>query len=233
MNEVGIELDATIEKEFNSNPLLLEVKKISQNFDYPLFKDIDLTLHEQESIAIVGVSGCGKSTLLNIFSSLLKPLNGQVLYKNNDIYKLSNKDLIRIRRDEFGIIFQSHYLFRGFNSIENLKISEFLSGESIDYKLLEKLKINHILGQGIGEISGGQQQRLSIARVLNKKPNIIFADEPTGNLDNATAKEVMEVVFDYILQENAGIILVTHEMNIANYCNKIYTLTDMKLKRIK
>jgi putative ABC transport system ATP-binding protein len=226
-------LEITIKSDSNSNPLLLEVKQLSQNFDYPLFENLELNLHQQESIAIIGVSGCGKSTLLNILSSLLKPMSGEVKYNNNDIYKLSKNELIAMRRDVFGIIFQSHYLFRGFDAQENLQISEFLSGEVIDYELLKHLKIDHILKQGVGEISGGQQQRLSIARVLNKKPKIIFADEPTGNLDNTTAKDVMSVVFDYLSKEKAGMILVTHELELANRCDKVFKLEDKKLQRIK
>jgi putative ABC transport system ATP-binding protein len=230
---MDFELEEQFKSDSNSNPLLLEIKQLTHNFDYPLFENLNFDLHSEESIAIIGASGCGKSTLLNILSSLLKPKSGYVQYKNNDIYKLSNKDLIKIRRDEFGIIFQSHYLFRGFNTKENLEISEFLSGEAIDYELLKSLKIEHIINQGIGEISGGQQQRVSIARVLNKKPKIIFADEPTGNLDKETASEVMSVVFDYLLKEKAGMILVTHELDLANQCNKIYKLNNTRLERIK
>ena len=212
---------------------LLEIKNLKHSFDYPLFSDVNFTLEAQQSIAIIGVSGCGKSTLLNILSSLLTPNSGEILYNDNDIYKLSQEQLIALRRDVFGIVFQSHYLFRGFNGIENLQISELLSGESINHKLLEQLKINHILYQGIGEMSGGQQQRLSIARVLNKKPKIIFADEPTGNLDKETAQDVMNVMFDYIFQENAGMILVTHENELAYLCDKVYELDNQILKRIK
>lgn len=217
----------------NSFDQLLEIKSLSHNFDYPLFEDINFTLQERESIAIIGISGCGKSTLLNIVSSLLKPLSGKVIYKNNDIYKLSSQKLMNMRRDDFGIIFQSHYLFRGFNAQENLQISSYLSGHEIDYDLLKELKIDHIINQGVGEISGGQQQRLSIARVLNKKPKIIFADEPTGNLDNETANEVMDVMLNYTLKENAGMILVTHEIDLAKKCDKIYRLRKQKLERIQ
>lgn len=212
---------------------LLSVKNIAHNFDYPLFDDISFDLYEKQSIAIIGVSGCGKSTLLNIISTLLKPNKGEIYYKNDEIYKLSNKKLELFRRNEFGIIFQSHYLFRGFSVEENLHIAQLLVDEDIDKELLEKLKIDHVLSQGIGEISGGQQQRVSIARVLNKKPKIIFADEPTGNLDNITAHEVMDVMFDYIFKKKAAMILVTHEKELANRCDQIYQLNNNKLERIK
>jgi len=216
----------------NSTPLL-EAKHITHNFDYPLFEDINLTLHPQETIAIIGVSGSGKSTLLNIFSSLLIPNKGEVYYNNKNIFSLSKNKLLEIRRNDLGIIFQAHYLFRGFSAIENLQISELLSQEIINEDLLKSLKIEHVMKQGIGELSGGQQQRLSCARVLTKKPKIIFADEPTGNLDYETANEVINVLFDYIKKNNAGLILVTHQEEIAFKCDKVYKLNEYRLEQLK
>jgi len=219
--------------EADSNLPLLNVRAVSHNFDYPLFKDINLSLQKAETIAIIGVSGSGKSTLLNIFSTLLIPNKGEVYYNNKNILNISKKELLKIRRDDFGIIFQAHYLFRGFNANENLQISELLSDNIIDDKILNALNINHVMKQGIGELSGGQQQRLSCARVLVKKPKIIFADEPTGNLDTQTANEVMDVLFDYVKENNAGLIMVTHENEIANKCDKVYKLNEYRLEQIK
>jgi putative ABC transport system ATP-binding protein len=213
--------------------VLLEAKHISHNFDYPLFENINLSLDPKESIAIIGASGSGKSTLLNIFSSLLIPNKGEVYYNKINIFKLGKNALLRIRRDDFGIIFQAHYLFRGFNAKENLHISELLSGNCVDENLLSDLKIDHVINQTIGSLSGGQQQRLSIARVLTKKPKIIFADEPTGNLDHDTAIEVMDSLFDYIEQNSAGLILVTHENELAFKCDKVYKLENFKLEQLK
>ncbi|MFA7022758.1 ABC transporter ATP-binding protein, partial [Aliarcobacter sp.] len=191
-------------KTLNSS-LLLKASNIEHNFDYPLFKNINLDIKEKESIAIIGSSGSGKSTLLNILSSLLKPTSGTVVFKNKDIYSLKQDKLLKIRREDFGIVFQAHYLFRGFSAIENLQIATLLSKEKIDNRLLEQLDIAHVLNQGVGELSGGQQQRLSIARILMKKPNIIFADEPTGNLDKKTANIVMNTLFEYIKNNNAAL----------------------------
>ncbi|MDS1313986.1 ABC transporter ATP-binding protein [Aliarcobacter butzleri] len=213
--------------------LLLEAKNLSHMFDYELFKNINLSLQKQESIAIIGTSGSGKSTLLNILSSLLKPTSGNVVFQSKDIYSLSQNDLLKIRRDDFGIIFQAHYLFRGFSANENLEIAEFLSGEKIDKNLLKELNIEHVINQGVGELSGGQQQRLSIARVLTKKPKIIFADEPTGNLDKDTANVVMNTLFNYIKKNNAGLILVTHENELALRCDKVYKLDNLELKDMR
>lgn len=223
----------TLENSIKTQTPLLLAKEISHNFDYKLFDEINLILNKKESIAIIGVSGSGKSTLLNIFSSLLSPIKGEVYYNNKSIYDLSKNDLLKIRRDDFGIIFQTHYLFRGFNANENLEISELLSEHKVDNELISSLKIDHIMHQSIGELSGGQQQRLSCARVLTKKPKVIFADEPTGNLDHETAKEVMNVLFDYTYKNDAGLILVTHEEDIAYMCDKVYKLEDYVLKQLK
>ena len=219
--------------EPNSNLPLLDVRAVSRDFDYPLFRDINLSLQKGESIAIIGISGSGKSTLLNIFSTLLIPNKGEVYYNNKNIFNLSKNNLLKIRRNDFGIIFQAHYLFRGFNADENLKISELLSENEVDSNLLSSLNISHVMKQGIGELSGGQQQRLSCARVLIKKPKIIFADEPTGNLDTQTANEVMDVLFDYVKKNDAGLIMVTHEHDIADKCDKVYKLNNYRLEQIK
>ena len=224
---------STIFQTLQNESLLLEAKEISHNFDYPLFDNINISLQSSQTIAIIGSSGCGKSTLLNILSSLLVPNSGQVFYENQNILDFSQKKLLELRRNIFGIIFQSHYLFRGFSATENLQIAEFLSGNTIDENLMKRLKIDHVLHQGIGELSGGQQQRLSIARILTKKPKIIFADEPTGNLDKITAKEVMDVLFEYVAYEKAGMILVTHEDDLAFLCDIVYKINDLKLERVK
>lgn len=213
--------------------LLLQAKNITHKFDYELFNNINLSLHKKESIAIIGTSGSGKSTLLNILSSLLKPFNGDVIYNDKDLYSLKQDKLLKVRREDFGIIFQAHYLFRGFLAKENLDIATLLSNNDINENLLKDLNIDHVLNQGVGELSGGQQQRLSIARVLTKKPKIIFADEPTGNLDKDTANIVIDTLFNYIKNNDAGLILVTHENELAMQCDKVYKLVDLKLEELK
>jgi putative ABC transport system ATP-binding protein len=213
--------------------ILLEAKNLTQEFDYKLFENINLDLKQKESIAIIGISGSGKSTLLNIFSSLLKPKYGEIFYNNKEIYKLKKRELLNIRRKDFGIIFQAHYLFRGFSANDNLEIATLLSGNEIDKDLLKRLNIDFVLKQGVGELSGGQQQRLSIARVLTKKPKIIFADEPTGNLDKQTAQVVMQTLHKYVKDNDAGMILVTHEDDLAMQCDKVYKLENLQLEELK
>lgn len=212
---------------------LLHVNNVSHHFDCPLFNNVTLKLHEGKSLSIVGISGCGKSTLLHICSTLLKPKSGEIIYKNNSLYTLKKNELLQIRRDDMGIIFQSHYLFKGFSARENIELSTILAYESIDETLLEKLNILHVIEQNIGELSGGQQQRISIARVLSKKPKLIFADEPTGNLDQETAKEVMSVLFEYVKNTGASLMLVTHDLNLAQQCDNSYELKSQKLHTLK
>ena len=211
---------------------LLNATNIAHSFDYDLFSNINFTLQEQESIAIVGRSGSGKSTLMHIFSSFIKPNEGTVSLFEQDIYKLNKNKIEDLRRNDLGIIFQAHYLFKGMTALMNVEIATLLSNQEIDNELLERLEIKELIKQKIGELSGGQQQRVSIARVLSKKPKVIFADEPTGNLDKETAKLVMDVLLEYIEKENAALVLVTHDEEMAKLCNKSFRLEQKELSGI-
>ncbi|MCX6075536.1 MAG: ABC transporter ATP-binding protein [Campylobacterales bacterium] len=212
---------------------LLSAKNLSHTFDYELFKNISLDLHAKESIAIIGISGSGKSTLLHILSTLLTPDGGAVYLFDEDVSTLKKKRLAQIKRDSLGLVFQSHYLFKGFSAYENLEVAAILSNQKIESELLKRLSIDKNMEQKVTELSGGQQQRVSIARVLTKKPRIIFADEPTGNLDKQTANEVMNLFFEYCKNNNAGMILVTHDEELAHKCDKVYRLENKELVRIQ
>ena len=208
---------------------LLKATHISHSFDTELFSNVDFTLNPSQSIAIVGRSGSGKSTLMHIFSTFIKPTKGTVELLQKDIYSLNDREIETIRRFKIGIIFQFHYLFKGMSAMKNIEVATMLSGTTIEDSLLDKLQIKELMQQKIGELSGGQQQRVSIARVLSKKPRIIFADEPTGNLDKETAKLVMDVLLDYIKETGAGLILVTHDESMSSLCDKVYRLENKKL----
>lgn len=213
---------------------LLKATDLSHSFENLLYEGVNLTCDVGESIAILGVSGSGKSTILNHLSTLLPPKKGQIdLLEKKDIYSLSSDELLALRRYDVGIIFQSHYLFRGFSTQENLAIASFLASTQIDMELLEKMGISHTLKQQVGELSGGQQQRVSIARILCKKPKMIFADEPTGNLDKHTALSVMQMILDFLQQRGAGMVLATHDEEIAKSCTKIYLLENKVFRQIK
>ena len=210
--------------------VLLEATQLSHNFDYTLFTDIDFRLLSHQSAAIVGRSGSGKSTLLHIFSTFMKPNSGTVTLFGEDIYTLNEQSIEALRRYDIGIIFQFHYLFKGMRALENIHVATMLSGDEIDHRILKKLEIDHLMSHKTSELSGGEQQRVSIARVLSKKPRIIFADEPTGNLDKETAKLVMDVLLEYVKENDAGLVLVTHDENLAARCDSVYKVEDNALK---
>ncbi|ENF1134263.1 ABC transporter ATP-binding protein [Campylobacter coli] len=203
---------------------LLRAENLGHSFDYPLFENLNFSLNQKDCIAIQGSSGCGKSTLLHIISSLLKPNKGEVFFKSQNLYKISENERLKIRRYDLGIIFQTHYLFKGFSALENIELASVLSNQDLDEKILKKLGIHELLKQKIGKLSGGQQQRVSIARVLCKKPKIIFADEATGNLDFDNAKNVIELLVSYAKENDAALFFVTHDSKLAQFCDKTYIL---------
>ena len=211
---------------------LLQATNISHRFDTDLFSNVNFSLEPTQSAAIVGRSGSGKSTLLHIFSTFIEPNEGHVTLLDRELYSLKDKDIEALRRYDIGIIFQFHYLFKGMSAMENIEVATMLSESPIEDTLLEKLEIKELMDQKIGELSGGQQQRVSIARVLSKKPRIIFADEPTGNLDKETAELVMDVLLDYIKENDAGLLLVTHDESMASRCDTLYRLEDKVLKEM-
>ena len=208
---------------------MLEACGVLHSFDYLLFEDVNLKIKPKEKIAIVGKSGSGKSTLLHILSALLKPQKGEVIYEGKNLYNLKEKELINIRRYEFGIIFQFHYLFNTFTALENIEAAALLAEKKIDWDLLKRLDIENVISQNIQTLSGGQQQRVSIARVLTKRPKIIFADEPTGNLDRINANEVMEILSEYCEKNSASLVTVTHDTELAKFFDRVYELKNKRL----
>ena len=211
------------------NRPLLEARSLEKSFDYKLFEELSLSLYSKQSVAVMGRSGTGKSTLLHILSTLLKPDSGEVLIDGKSIYNFNEYDIEGIRRKEIGIIFQSHYLFKGLSAYENVETATLLAETKIDKSIFEMLEIDHVMKKKVSELSGGQQQRVSIARVLSKKPKIIFADEPTGNLDRETANRVIDALNTYIVTHNAALFLVTHDLTIAKKAQKLYQLENKRL----
>ncbi|GAA9592694.1 ABC transporter ATP-binding protein [Helicobacter pylori] len=204
---------------------MIKATGISHAFEKPLYNGVNLCIKPKESLAILGVSGSGKSTLLSHLATMLKPDSGTIsLLEHQDIYALNSKKLLELRRLKVGIVFQSHYLFKGFSALENLQVASILAKQEIDHSLLEQLGIAHTLKQGVGELSGGQQQRLSIARVLSKKPKIIIADEPTGNLDTTSANQVISMLQNYIIEKEGALVLATHDEHLAFTCSQVYRL---------
>ncbi len=212
---------------------ILKATNLAHTFDYPLFSDVNISLNSSESLAIIGISGSGKSTLLHILSSLLEPKEGDIELFGKKIYELKQKELISLRRHDIGLIYQAHYLLKGFSAYENLEVASILASQEIDETLLKELGVDHVVNQKVTELSGGQQQRISIARVLTKKPRLIFADEPTGNLDTQTASDVMRIFYDYIKENESAMVLVTHDEVLAYECDHVYRLENQRLVKVK
>jgi putative ABC transport system ATP-binding protein len=181
-------------------------------------------------MAVMGRSGSGKSTLLHTLAGLIEPLEGGVELFGKELYAMKEAEKERLRRYRTGIVFQQHYLFKGMTGLENVEIAALLAEEPLDHELFRRLEIDDVIGQKVSELSGGQQQRGSLARVLSKKPRIIFADEPTGNLDRETSELVMRIMLAYVEEEGAALFVVTHDSEIAAGCSRRYLLENRRLE---
>lgn len=187
-----------------------------------------------EFVAIVGKSGSGKSTFLHCAAGLDKPTSGNVFINGEDIYSVNDKRLSEIRRKELGFIFQNFNLIPTLNVYDNIILPIHLDGkkENKDYidNLIKEIGLEDQVNKFPNELSGGQQQRVAIARALSNKPSIIFADEPTGNLDSKTTYEVMDLLKRIIKKYNTTLIMITHNLEIADEADRIITVSDGKIK---
>ncbi len=196
----------------------------------------NMKVYEGEFIAIVGASGSGKSTLLHLLAGLDRPQAGTITVRGQDITAMSADELGRFRGNYLGMVFQSHNLIPQFTALENILIptlmcnKENASYEEMFKKLVVSLGIEDRLHHLPSELSGGQQQRVAIARALINMPHILFADEPTGNLDRANADEVLELLLETKNLIGQTLIMVTHDMSIANRADRIYRMEDGKLE---
>lgn len=194
---------------------------------------INLEIEPHKFTAIIGQSGSGKSTLLHCIAGLDKPTSGKVLMDDLDLYTLNDDKLSRIRCEEFGFIFQSYNLIPVINVYDNIVIPISISGKKVDKDYIEdliiKLGIKSQVKKFPNELSGGQQQRVAIARALANKPSIIFADEPTGNLDSKTTKEVIDILKFCVTEYKQTLVMITHNDEIANSADNIITIRDGKI----
>ncbi len=193
-------------------------------------KSTNLEIEKGEFIAIVGPSGSGKSTLLHLLAGLDKPSSGKVLINDVNIYDLSETEISKFRRRNIGFIFQFFNLIPILSVEENIKLPVLMDGKSVDKEymneLMEVLGIEDRKKHLPGELSGGQQQRTSIARALINKPSIIFADEPTGNLDSKNSGEVLQLLTSTIKKYNQTLVMITHDNSIADRADRIITIAD-------
>ena len=197
--------------------------------------DVSLSFQQGEFCAITGPSGSGKSTLLHNLSSLEQPTGGRVIYNGEDLSKYNDNQLSILRRRRFGFVFQAYNLVQELTGLENILLPVMLDGKSPDEpylnKLIDVLGIRDRVGHLPSAMSGGQQQRVAIARALANKPAILFADEPTGNLDGKSGKEVLSLL-KYVSRElGVTLILVTHDLHVAQQAQRVLTLEDGKIVR--
>src|ERR1700739_2166257 len=197
-----------------------------------VLKDISLEIKQAEVVAIVGASGAGKTTLLQLLGTLDKPDTGKISINDTDIAALSNKKLAAFRNKNIGFVFQFHHLLPEFTAIENICLPAFIAGtskkEAIEkgLKLLELLGVSQRADHKPSELSGGEQQRVAVARALINSPSVILADEPSGNLDSNNAHELHKLFFDLRKQLNQTFVIVTHNNELANMSDRKLLMQD-------
>ena len=212
-----------------------DLKKIYGKYENEVraLDGIDLEIEPHKFTAIVGASGSGKSTLLHCVAGLDKPTLGNVYLDDVDLYTLNDNKLSEIRRQEFGFIFQSYNLIPVINVYDNIVLPVLLDGKKEDKEyvmgLINKLGIENQIKKYPNELSGGQQQRVAIARALANRPSVIFADEPTGNLDSKTTNEVMNLLEWCVKEYKQTLVMITHNDNIAKKADRIITIKDGKI----
>lgn len=210
---------------------MIEVKDIKKSYGngesrFPVLQGISFEIQDGDFVVILGASGSGKSTLLNVISGLERPDSGKVFYDATEITALSDNELTAFRRENVGFIFQQYYLLPNMDAAKNVKMGADLAGNRDYQTVLEAVGLGEKLHKYPSELSGGEQQRVSVARALAKKPKVLFLDEPTGALDEQTGRQVL----DYIcrLKDKAGftIVMVTHNWNIAEMAKTVIKMNS-------
>ena len=200
---------------------------------------VDLTIYRGEFCSIVGTSGSGKSTMLNMLAGLEKPTKGEIVIAGQHLEKMSENELVKFRREHVGFIFQSFNLLGTMDAVENVALPLMFRGvpkkermEKAD-KMLELVGLSKHKDHRPNEMSGGQQQRVGVARALVLDPEIIFADEPTGNLDSNTSAEVMRLMQKVVRERNQTLVMVTHDNHLASFADRIFHIIDGKIVKIE
>ena len=216
---------------------IISVKNLTKkykilNSEISVLKNIDLEIEQGKINFILGPSGAGKSTLLHIMGSLDTPSEGQVFYKDMNIFSQSDGDISKWRNKNIGFVFQFHYLLNDFNAYNNILLPYTFSGKSMKHgkarteELMEMLKITYRKEHKPSELSGGEQQRIAVARALINNPKVILADEPTGNLDSENTHFIMEFFKNLNQENNTTFIIITHEKELSSYADRIINLKD-------
>jgi lipoprotein-releasing system ATP-binding protein len=193
---------------------------------------VDMEIKRGESVAIIGPSGAGKTTLLYLLGGLARPTSGQVWLEGKELYALGDEGVSKLRNRKIGFIFQFHHLLPELTAAENVALPAMISGQAAGpslakaQTLLQEVGLSHRMGHKPGELSGGEQQRVAIARALSNGPDLILADEPTGNLDQATASGVHDLLMETCRQRRQALVLVTHNEGLAKRAGKVLKMQD-------
>ena len=212
---------------------MIELKGVRKSYGAnEVLKGIDLRIEEQDYLVILGASGSGKSTLLNILSGLEKPDQGEVLYDGANITSLSESQLTKFRKDNIAFIFQQYYLLQELTVEQNVKMGAHLAKNQDYLPIIEAMGLKEKLHQYPSELSGGEQQRVAIARALAKKPKVLFLDEPTGALDEATGRQILSYIAQMKKELGFTLVMVTHNEHIAQLANTVVRVNSGQIQDI-
>ncbi|MDB9746091.1 ABC transporter ATP-binding protein [Candidatus Pelagibacter sp.] len=217
---------------------LLKLKNINLKYQtgndtIKVLKNINLETKKNESISIVGESGSGKTSLIMLAGGLEKATSGKIFFENQEISKMSEDEVSKIRRKNIGIVFQSFYLIPNYTAVENvaltLELNNLENPNERAKELLDRFGLKNRFNNLPSQLSGGEQQRVAIARAIAMKPKLILADEPTGNLDSENSQMIADILFNYIKEEKSSLIMVTHDPKLANKAKRKIKIKDGKI----
>ena len=219
--------------------ILLKLKKVNLKYqtgkdNINVLKNVNLTTKKKETISIVGESGSGKTSLIMLIGGLERATSGKIFFQDQEITNLSEDQVSNIRRKNIGIIFQSFYLIPNYTAVENvaltLELNKLKNPEKEAKQLLDRFGLRNRFNNLPSQLSGGEQQRVAIARAIAMKPELILADEPTGNLDTENSIMISKILFQYVKEEGSSLIMVTHDPKLANKAKRKIRIKDGKIK---
>ena len=219
--------------------ILLKLKKVNLKYqtgkdNINVLKNVNLTTKKKETISIVGESGSGKTSLIMLIGGLERATSGKIFFQDQEITNLSEDQVSNIRRKNIGIIFQSFYLIPNYTAVENvaltLELNKLKNPEKEAKQLLDRFGLRNRFNNLPSQLSGGEQQRVAIARAIAMKPELILADEPTGNLDTENSIMISKILFQYVKEEGSSLIMVTHDPKLANKAKRKIKIKDGKIK---
>lgn len=216
---------------------IIVAKELTKSYDgiHNILSDVNIEIEEGSKNLIIGESGCGKTTLLSILEAIEKPDSGVLTIKDYDVYGMKSKELTKFRGENIGVVFQNYQLIQELTAIDNIKLPAVINKKNINEKylkwLIKALNIKHCIKRYPDELSGGEQQRVAIARAMILRPAILFADEPTGNLDEENTRYVMDLVEMLNAKLKVTILMVSHDITMIKRMDTVFEIKNKKLRR--